>query len=52
MAQVSQIQLTQPVMTILWAALLLAEPLTWPTALGALAVVLFAALSVRTRLTP
>lgn len=51
MAQVSQIQLTQPVMTILWAALLLAEPLTWPTVLGALAVVIFAALSVRTRLT-
>ncbi|MDI2029432.1 DMT family transporter [Saccharopolyspora sp. TS4A08] len=50
MTQVSQIQLTQPVMTILWAALLLAEPLTWSTLLGGLAVVAFAALSVRTRL--
>lgn len=51
-AQVSQIQLTQPVMTILWATLLLAEPLTWPTLLGALAVITCAALSVRTRLRP
>lgn len=50
MAQVSQIQLTQPVMTILWAALLLAEPLTWPTLAGAAAVVACAALSVRARL--
>ncbi|WP_461156491.1 DMT family transporter [Saccharopolyspora tripterygii] len=51
MTEVSQIQLVQPVMTLLWAALLLAEPLTWSTALGALAVVLFAALSVRSRRT-
>lgn len=39
MAQVSQIQLVQPVMTIGWAALLLGEPLTWPTVLGGPAVI-------------
>jgi drug/metabolite transporter (DMT)-like permease len=50
MAQVSQVQLTQPVMTIAWAALLLGEPLTWDTVAGGLAVVLCAALAVRARL--
>jgi drug/metabolite transporter (DMT)-like permease len=52
MAQVSQTQLAQPVMTITWAALLLGEPLTWPTAAGAAAVIACAALAVRTRLRP
>ena len=50
MAQVSQVQLVQPVMSILWAALILDEQLTWPTILGGLAVVLCAGLAVRTRL--
>ncbi|MET8799890.1 DMT family transporter [Nocardia sp. NPDC004568] len=50
MAQVSQIQLVQPVLTLGWAALLLGESLTWSTALGALAVVACAAGAVRTRL--
>lgn len=50
MAQVSQVQLSQPVMTIGWAALLLGEALTWPTALGGAAVVLCAAIAVRARL--
>lgn len=50
MAQVSQVQLIQPVMTIAWAALILQEPLTLPTALGGLAVIVCAALAVRTRL--
>ncbi len=50
MAQVSQIQLVQPVLSILWAALLLREPVGWPTILGGLAVVACAALAVRTRL--
>ncbi len=48
-ASVSQIQLVQPVLTIAWAALLLGEPLTLVTALGALAVVACAALAVRSR---
>lgn len=52
MARVSQIQLVQPVMTILWAALILGEPLTWPTVLGGTAVILCAGLAVRTRLDP
>ncbi|MFD6163974.1 DMT family transporter [Oerskovia sp. NPDC060287] len=49
MAQVSQVQLVQPVLSILWAALLLREHLTWPTVAGGLAVVLCAGLAVRTR---
>jgi drug/metabolite transporter (DMT)-like permease len=50
MAQVSQVQLVQPVLTIMWAALLLGEQLTWPTVLGGLAVILCAAVAVRIRL--
>jgi drug/metabolite transporter (DMT)-like permease len=50
MARVSQVQLVQPVLGIAWAALLLREQLTWPTALGAVAVIACAALAVRTRL--
>jgi drug/metabolite transporter (DMT)-like permease len=49
MAQVSQIQLAQPVLTIAWAALLLGEPLGWPTLLGGAAVIASAALAVRLR---
>ncbi|MGZ0711937.1 DMT family transporter (plasmid) [Coraliomargarita sp. W4R53] len=50
MAQVSQVQLVQPVMSIAWAALILHEHLTWPTVLGGLAVIACAGLAVRTRL--
>lgn len=49
MAQVSQIQLVQPVMGITWAALLLHERIGWPTVLGGLSVIACAALAVRTR---
>ncbi|WP_353113893.1 DMT family transporter [Microbacterium sp.] len=49
MAQVSQIQLTQPVMTLCWAALLLGEHLTWVTILGGVAVIGCALLAVRSR---
>lgn len=49
MAQVSQVQLVQPVMSILWAALILHETLTWPTLLGGLAVIVCAGLAIRTR---
>ncbi|GAT74456.1 transporter YdeK [Microbacterium sp. HM58-2] len=52
MAQVSQVQLVQPVMGLAWAALLLHEPLGWPTVLGGVAVIACAALAVRTRLSP
>lgn len=51
-AQVSQIQLTQPVMSITWAALLLGEAVTWTTILGGLAVILCAGAAVRVRLKP
>lgn len=50
MAQVSQVQLTQPVMTLAWAALLLGEPLGWATIAGGLAVIACAGLAVRARL--
>ncbi len=50
MAQVSQVQLTQPVLSILWAALLLHEQLTWTTVLGGITVILCAGIAVRTRL--
>ncbi|MBG6218116.1 drug/metabolite transporter (DMT)-like permease [Arthrobacter sp. CAN_A6] len=50
MSNVSQIQLTQPVLSILWAALLLHEQLTWTTILGGVAVILCAGVAVRVRL--
>ncbi len=51
MASVSQVQLIQPVLSIAWAVLLLHEGLTWLTVIGGLAVILFAGLAVRVRLT-
>ena len=50
MAQISQVQLVQPVMTIAWAALILHERLTWATVVGGLAVIACAGVAVRTRL--
>lgn len=50
MAQVSQVQLAQPVISICWAALLLGEQLTWATVVGGLAVILCAGGAVRVRL--
>jgi drug/metabolite transporter (DMT)-like permease len=50
MARVSQVQLVQPVLSILWAALLLQEELTLPTILGGAVVILCAAIAVRVRL--
>lgn len=52
MAQVSQIQLVQPVLSICWAGLLLGEALTWTTIVGGLAVILCAGAAVRVRLKP
>jgi drug/metabolite transporter (DMT)-like permease len=51
-AQVSQVQLIQPVLTICWAGLLLGETLTWTTIIGGLAVILCAGAAVRVRLRP
>jgi drug/metabolite transporter (DMT)-like permease len=48
-ARVSQVQLVQPVITIVWAAVLLGEVLTWSTILGGVAVVICAAIAVRVR---
>jgi drug/metabolite transporter (DMT)-like permease len=52
MAQVSQVQLAQPVFTLAWAALLLGEHVGWPTILGAVAVVGCALIAVRARIAP
>ncbi|WP_211877216.1 DMT family transporter [Pseudarthrobacter albicanus] len=52
MAQVSQVQLIQPVLSICWAGLLLGENLSWTTILGGLAVILCAGIAVRVRRVP
>lgn len=49
MAQVSQMQLTQPVMSILWAGVLLGEHIGWQTIVGGIAVIGCALLAVRAR---
>ena len=49
MAQVSQVQLVQPVLSLVWAAVLLGEHLGLTTVLGALAVVACAGSAVRSR---
>lgn len=49
MAQVSQVQLVQPVMSICWAAVFLREHLTWPTILGGVAVIACAGIALRAR---
>jgi drug/metabolite transporter (DMT)-like permease len=52
MAQVSQVQLVQPVLSILWAGLLLGEHLGWATLVGAAVVVLLAGTAARIRSVP
>jgi drug/metabolite transporter (DMT)-like permease len=49
MAQVSQVQLVQPVLSIGWAALLLGEPVGWATVLGGITVITCAGRAVRVR---
>lgn len=49
MAQVSQVQLSQPVMSLLWAGLLLGEHIGWQSVLGGIAVIGCALLAVRAR---
>jgi drug/metabolite transporter (DMT)-like permease len=49
-AQVSQVQLVQPVLSIAWAGLLLGEHLTWTTIVGGLVVIVCAGVAVRMRL--
>jgi drug/metabolite transporter (DMT)-like permease len=49
-ARVSQVQLVQPVLSLLWAGLLLREEFTLPLLLGGLVVIVCAALAVRVRL--
>jgi drug/metabolite transporter (DMT)-like permease len=50
MAQVSQVQLVQPVLSIVWAALILREHLGWATILGGLVVIGCARFAVMARL--
>lgn len=49
-SSVSQVQLTQPVMSIGWAAVILGESITLPVVLGGTVVIACAALAVRSRL--
>jgi drug/metabolite transporter (DMT)-like permease len=49
MAQVSQVQLAQPVLSLSWAGLLLGEQITVATILGGLVVILCAGVAVRAR---
>jgi drug/metabolite transporter (DMT)-like permease len=49
MAQVSQVQLVQPVLTIGWAGLFLGERIGWVTVLGGLVVIACAGSAVRVR---
>jgi drug/metabolite transporter (DMT)-like permease len=49
MAQVSQVQLIQPVLSIGWAGLLLGEPITTTMIVGGLTVIACAAAAVRVR---
>lgn len=49
MAQVSQVQLAQPVLSLAWAALLLHERLGWATMLGGVVVIGCALFAVRAR---
>lgn len=51
LAQVSQVQLAQPVLSICWAAMLLGEEVTWLTVLGGTAVIACAVIAVRSRST-
>ena len=50
MAQVSQVQLAQPVLSLAWAGLLLGEHLTWNTIVGGMVVIGCAGVAVRVRL--
>ena len=50
MAQVSQVQLVQPVLSIGWAALFLGEEVTWSTIVGGAAVIICAGAAVRMHL--
>jgi drug/metabolite transporter (DMT)-like permease len=49
MAQISQVQLVQPVMSITWAGLLLGEHITAATLLGGLVVIACAGTALRAR---
>ncbi len=48
-AKIAQLQLLQPVLTLAWSALLLAERITWATAAAALLVITAVAVTQRTR---
>ncbi len=50
MAQVSQVQLIQPVLSICWSAMILGETVGWITVVGGLVIILSAATAVRARL--
>ncbi|MFD4675533.1 DMT family transporter [Lentzea sp. NPDC058450] len=51
-AKIGQIQLAQPVLTLLWSALVLSEPVGWPALATAAVVLVCVVLTQRSRVTP
>jgi drug/metabolite transporter (DMT)-like permease len=51
-AKVGQVQLAQPVLTLVWSAFLLHEPVGWPTVVTAIAVLTCVIWTQRTRFSP
>lgn len=51
-AKIGQIQLAQPVLTLMWSAVVLGEPVGWPALATAAVVVVCVVLTQRSRVTP
>jgi drug/metabolite transporter (DMT)-like permease len=51
-AKIGQIQLAQPVLTLIWSALVLGEPVGWPALATAAVVLVCVVLTQRSRVTP
>jgi drug/metabolite transporter (DMT)-like permease len=51
-AKIGQIQLAQPVLTLMWSAAVLGEPVGWPALVTAAVVVVCVVLTQRSRVTP
>ncbi|MEV6237913.1 DMT family transporter [Lentzea sp. NPDC051838] len=51
-AKIGQIQLAQPVLTLIWSALVLGEPVGWPALATAFVVLVCVVLTQRSRVTP
>jgi drug/metabolite transporter (DMT)-like permease len=52
LAKIGQIQLAQPVLTLMWSALVLGEPVGWPAMVTAAIVLVCVVLTQRSRVSP